>query len=174
MGDAYEECTRNINRVANKYFDTKDNQMLVKSKQTSLIGRRYIMKLSWRDFVTTLLAIAGAAIVYAKYYDYSWAVIGSWSSATAVLAGIGVLMFAFSGFKFSNHSILNVGEMVVGVIAIGLAIAGMFAASSTLFYSLAATLGALWLVDTARHARHSWIGDEDYRASSFPRHPQYR
>jgi|SRR3989344_6920648 len=128
------------------------------------------MKLSWRDFVTALLAIAGGAIVYAKFYNYSWAVIGSWRSAVAVLAGIGVLMFAFSAFNFANHSILNIGEMLVGLIAIGLALTGMIATSSPIFYILAVTLGVLWLVDTTRHARHSWIGDEGVGTTTFHRH----
>jgi len=116
------------------------------------------MKLTWRDLVTTLLAIAGGAVVYAKYYNYSWAVIGSWRSAVAVLAAIGILMFAFSAFDFANRSILNVGEMVLGIVAIGLAITGLFVASSQIFYSLAIVLGVLWLVDTARHVRHSLMG----------------
>jgi hypothetical protein len=128
------------------------------------------MKLSWRDFVTALLAIAGGAIVYAKFYDYSWAVIGSWRSAVAVLVVIGVLMFVFSAFKFANRSILNVNEMVVGVIAIGLAIVGMIVTSSPIFYILAVTLGVLWFVDTARHAGHSWIGDEGAGTTTFHRH----
>lgn len=128
------------------------------------------MKLSWRDIVTTLLALAGGAVVYAKFYDYSWAVIGSWRSAVAVLAAIGVLMFAFSAFDFANRSILNIGEMVVGVAAIGLAVTGMIFASSTVFYSLAVALGVLWLVDTARHARHSWIGDEGMGTTTFHHH----
>jgi hypothetical protein len=128
------------------------------------------MKLSQRDIVTTILALAGGAVVYAEYYNYSWALIGSWRSAVAVLAGIGVLMFAFSAFDYTNRSILNIGEMILGAIAIGLALAGMIAISSAIFYSLAAVLGVLWLVDTARHARHSWIGDEGMGTTTFHRH----
>ena len=128
------------------------------------------MKLSWRDIVTTILALAGGAVVYAKFYNYSWALIGSWRSAVAVLAGIGVLMFAFSAFDFANRSILNVSEMLTGIVAIGLAITGMIATSEPIFYILAVLLGVLWLVDTARHARHSWIGDEGIGTTTFHRH----
>jgi len=128
------------------------------------------MKLSWRDLVTTLLVVSGGAIVYAKFYDYSWAVLGSWRSATAVLAGIGVLMFAFSAFEFKNYSILNLSEMLLGAIAAGLAITGMLFASEPIFYVLAAMLGMLWLVHTARHFRHSWIGDEGFGTNTFHHH----
>lgn len=128
------------------------------------------MKLSWKDIVTTLLAVLGGVIVYAKFYNYSWAIIGSWQSATAVLAGIGVLMFAFSAFDFANHSILNVGEMFLGLIAIGLALTGMLFVSEPIFYALAGTIGLLWLVDTARHARHTWIGDEGMGTTTLHHH----
>ena len=115
----------------------------------------------------TAAAIGGAAIVYAKFYEYSWAVIGSWRSAVAVLFGIGLVMFAFSNFNFANRSILNVGEMVLGVVAIGLAAAGMVITSSPLFYGLAIALGILWLVDTARHVRHTIIHQD---TTSFHHH----
>lgn len=128
------------------------------------------MKLSWKDFVTTLLAVAGGAVVYAKFYDYSWAGIGSWRSAVAALALTGILMFAFSSFNFANHSILNVSEMLLGVVAVGLALTGMIATSEPIFYILAVFLGVSWLVDTARHARHSWIGDEGAGTTTFHRH----
>jgi hypothetical protein len=128
------------------------------------------MKLSWKDTINTLLAIGGGTIVYAKFYSYTWAVITSWRSAVAVLAVTGLLMFAFSSFNFANRSMLNVSEMVLGVVAIGLAIVGVIVTSQFVFYSLAIVLGVEWLVDTARHARHSWIGDEGYGTTTFHHH----
>lgn len=119
-----------------------------------------MMKLTWKDMVTTLLVMTCGAIVYAKFYSYSWAGIQSWRSAVAALAVVGLLMFAFSSFNFSNRSILNTGEMVFGIVAFGLAVFGMIMTSSFAFYSLASVLGALWLVDTARHARHSMLSEE--------------
>ena len=116
------------------------------------------MKLTWRDAIDTVLVIAAGAIVYAKYYSYSWAGLGTWSGAVAWLAVIGLLMFAFSSFEFSNRSILNVGEMIFGFAAVVLAIAGVIMTSRFVFYALAVVLGALWLVNTARHIRHSLIG----------------
>jgi len=125
------------------------------------------MKLTWRDIVTAALAVAGGAVVYAKFYDYSWAMIGSWRSSVAVLAIAGLAMFAFSGFDFANRSILNIGEIFLGIVAIGLALTGMVVASEPVFYSFAAILGILWLVDTARHARHSLLHEG---TTSFHRH----
>ncbi len=128
------------------------------------------MKLSLKDVINALLAIGGAAVVYAKFYSYSWSVIGSWRSAVAVLALIGLVMFAFSSFNFANRSILNVTEMMLGVVAIGLVIVGVIMTSQFVFYSLAIVLGLEWLVDTARHARHSWIGEEGYGTTTFHHH----
>ncbi len=117
------------------------------------------MKLSWRDGITTALAIFGGVIVWAKFYDYSWAGIGSWRSSVAVLGLTGLAMLLFSGFDYANRSILNVIEMIAGVVAIAVAIVGIFMTSSVLFYVLAGILGGLWLVDTARHAYHSMNGE---------------
>jgi hypothetical protein len=125
------------------------------------------MKLSWKDAMTTAMALLGGAVVYAKFYDFSWAVIGSWRSSVAIMALVGIGMFAFSTFDFANRSILNIGEMVLGLAAIALAVTGVFMASEFVFYSLAAVLGVLWLVDTARHARHS-MRHED--TTSFHHH----
>jgi len=118
------------------------------------------MKLSWRDLITTALLIAGGAIVYAKFYDYSWAVIGSWRSAVAVLTGIGVAMVGFSRFDIMNMSWLNITETVLGFAVGILAIVGMAVTSEPTFYVVAGVLGVLWLLDTARHARHSLISED--------------
>lgn len=115
------------------------------------------MKLTWRDIITTLVGLVGGAVVYAKINEYSWALIASWRSSVAVLALVALVMFAFSGFSFANRSILNVAEIFAGVVMGLLALVGMFVTSSFLFYSLAIVMGAIWLVDTARHARHSMI-----------------
>lgn len=116
------------------------------------------MKLTWKDIITTLLVILGGSVVYAKYYSYSWALIGSWRGAVGTIAVIGLVMFLFSSFNFANRSVLNIGEMLLILAAVGLTIAGLIVTSEALFYTLAAVLGVLWLVDTARHARHSLIG----------------
>jgi len=128
------------------------------------------MKLSWKDMISALIVLAGGAIVYAKYYNYNWAVVGSWRSAALVLALGGVLLFALSSFDFTNRSILNVTEMILGTAAIVLAVWGVIVASQAVFYSLAIVLGVTWLIDVARHARHSWIGNEGMGTTTFHHH----
>ncbi len=128
------------------------------------------MKFSWRDVVNTLLAIGGAAIVYAKFYSYTWSFIASWRGATAVIALAGLLMFAFSNFDFNNLSVLNVSEILLGGAAVILGIVGVIMTSEFVFYSLASVIGVTWLIDTARHIRHSWIGDEGYGTTTFHHH----
>ncbi len=118
------------------------------------------MKLSWRDIVTTLLVFGGGTIVYSKYYNYSWSIINSWKIALLVLAIGGILIYAFNNFDFTNLSILNIGQMMLGVAATAITIIGLFSRSRTMFYSLAIVLGVVWLVDIARHLRHSIIGDD--------------
>jgi len=130
------------------------------------------MRLSWRDFVTTVLAISGGAIVYAKFYEYSWAMIGSWRSAAAMLTGIGLLMVIFSAFDVSNGSVLNMGEMLAGIFALLIALIGISVTSSPVFYILATTLGVMWFVDTSRHVRHSLLDDIGQNSTTFRHHYQ--
>ncbi len=117
------------------------------------------MRLSWRDIVTTALAIFGGVIVYAKFFDFNWAIIDNWRNSVAVLAITGLAMFVASGFNFANYSILNITEMVLGLAAIVVAVWGIVAVSAPLFYVLAGVLAALWVVDTARHVYHSVEGE---------------
>ena len=113
------------------------------------------MKLSWQDGVTTALALFGGTLVYAKYYEYNWAVIGSWRSAGMVLAGTGLLMFLFSRFNVNDDSWLNIGEMLLSVFGLALAVSTIFVTTSWVFYTLAAVIGTTWLVDTLRKAYQS-------------------
>lgn len=112
-------------------------------------------KLSWRDLITTLLAIAGGVLVFAKFENYSWAVIGSWRSAVAVLGVLGIALCLTAAGDLENKSWLNRGEIVLSLIAAGLAVVGVIVSSAFFFYATAITLGVLWLVSTARHIYHS-------------------
>ena len=128
------------------------------------------MKLSWRDVITTAFVITGGAVVWAKFYEYSWALIGSWRSAVAVLGGLGLGVLLATGFDTENRSWLNIGEMIFGLVAAGLVLVGVIVTSSFLFYSLAVILGALWLVSTARHIRHSIMNDDTTTHHHAPVH----
>lgn len=115
--------------------------------------------LTWRDLITTLLAIVGGMIVYAKSYNLNWAIIGSWRSAVAALGVTGIIMTLVSGFDVANRSILNITEIILGLVAIAVGVFGVFIASPTLFYILAGLIGMLWLIDTSRHIRNSITED---------------
>jgi hypothetical protein len=116
------------------------------------------MKLTWKDIVTTLLAAGGAALVWAKFYEYNWAVVGSWRSAVAVLAGLGLGMCIFSNYQAEFRNRVDTGEMVLGIAAAVMAVVGMVVTSSIIFYALAGVIGTLWLVSTFRHVWHSLTG----------------
>lgn len=118
------------------------------------------MRFTWRDLATTALAIFGGIIVDAKFYNFGWAVIDSWRSATAVIGLTGTLMAAVSGFDVTNRSTLNIIEMILGVAAIGTGMAGLAFGSETLFYALSGLLFILWAFEIARHAWHSAMGED--------------
>jgi ABC-type uncharacterized transport system permease subunit len=54
-------------------------------------------------------------------------------------------------------------DLGIGVIAAGLAVAGMIAASEFLFYALAAVVGALWFMSVVRHAMHTYGQGDTYQ-----------
>ena len=113
------------------------------------------MKLSWRDIFTSIIVVGGGLIVWSKYYNYNWPLIGSWRNATAVLSLAFLIFYFFTNFDFNNFSVANTLEMILGAIAIVLAVWGITVTSSIAFYYLSLTFGIVWLIDILRHLRHS-------------------
>lgn len=128
------------------------------------------MKLTWRDIVTTLIVIGGAIVVYAMYNNYSWMGLENWRDGIAAITVGGLIILLLSNFDFSNRSTLNVSEIVVGAIAVILAIAGILIGTQSFFFSLSLVVGILWALDTARHIRHSWLDRDTHGSSLIHRH----
>ena len=121
------------------------------------------MKLSWKDVATTAFLLAGGAVVYAKFYDYSWAFIGSWRGAAAVLGALG-LGLLLSSIDYEDSANNSVAEILVGLVGLSVAAIGIIVASEMLFYVAASILGVYWLADISRHVWHS-MGHGDDTAS---------
>jgi uncharacterized membrane protein HdeD (DUF308 family) len=118
------------------------------------------MKLSWRDVATAALFVLGAAVVFAKIYGLSWMVLGSWPSAVAVLAIIGLAMVAINGFDMANRNWRNLTEIAIGVIAGIIAIIGLIVESPFIFYSVAVLLTVGWVISIVSHVQHSMESDD--------------
>lgn len=114
------------------------------------------MNLSWRDAWTTLLAIAGGGVVFAKTQEYSWWLIGSWKGALGVLAAIGFLMLAVNVSELTDwHNWVNWSEAVLWIAAATVMAIGLFTAAQAMFYTAASLLGVTWLAVLIRHAFHT-------------------
>lgn len=110
------------------------------------------MKLSWKDILTTLLAIVVGVALFAKIKEYDWAFIGSWRTAIGSLGFLGLLMATIDEEDFTHFNAWGAVEWIFAVGAVGLVIAGLIVSSKVLVVALAADLLALWGATIIRHA----------------------
>lgn len=124
------------------------------------------MKLSWRDVLATVLALAGGVVVFAKLQSYSWVLIGSWKGALGVVSGIGLaIVTAYLIDWFRDETIVPLGEMVLWIAAATVAIASMFTTTTKAeFVSSAVLIAVAWLVQLGVH---TWDSAHDHRPSHY-------
>lgn len=118
------------------------------------------MKLSWRDLVNTLLLAAGAFLVYANLANFSGTWLNDWRVTTVAIAAIGLGMCITAAGDIENKSILNRIEMFLGTFVILAAFFAVITGWQWAGLFVAGTVGALWLISTARHTRHSLIHEK--------------
>lgn len=110
------------------------------------------MKLSWKDFFTTLLAIIVAVALFAKIREYSWTFLGSWRTAIVSVGILGILMATLDERDFTHFNAWGVTEWIIALAALGFGVAGLIVASKVLFVIFAASVLALWGASIIRHA----------------------
>ena len=111
------------------------------------------MKVSFKDATATLLAALAALVALAVVNGWGWPLLGGYRAGTIALGVIGFGMCAV-GSDYSTVRGLDPFVVVaglLGVAALGLAIAGLIWSTATLFVWLAVTILLLWLVTTVRH-----------------------
>ena len=126
--------------------------------------------LSWRDFATTVMAIIGGTIVYARLQDWNWWLVGSWRGAIAALAVIGIAMCATNAGDIQNKSWLSRIETWLAVLSVAVIVAGLVTGWQWVGLTLAGVLGALWLTSTARNARRTIIRSDWFNRHYYPAH----
>jgi len=111
------------------------------------------MKVSFKDVSATALAALAALVALAVINGWGWPLLGGYRAGTIALGVIGVGMCAI-GSDYSTVRGLDPFVVVaglLGVVVLGLVIAGLIWATATMFVWLAVTIPLLWLVTTARH-----------------------
>jgi ABC-type Na+ efflux pump permease subunit len=111
--------------------------------------------LTWRDVVTTGLAVFGAFVVLAVERGWDWPLLGSYRSSSLVLGAMGIAMCAVGGsttkdMSFSDPFIQTAS--VLGFAALVFIVTGLVSPTRAVFLALAVTTLALWLIATIRHA----------------------
>lgn len=127
------------------------------------------MRLTWRDAASTVLAAVVLVFTLAAVRDWGWPLLGSFRSATIVIAIVGLVMVGFGTaareVRWSDPFMAVDG--VIGVAAVVLFIIAMFAASQGWFVAFAAAVLAMWLVPALRHVvEHEPAGPGHHAAAS--------
>lgn len=111
------------------------------------------MKLSWRDVLTSILAIAGAIVVFAKLQSYSWWLIGSWRSALAVVGAIGFAILLVNILELLQmEDVATFAELSLWLITATIVIASLVITTTKgEFIVSAAAIGLSWFVELVSH-----------------------
>lgn len=115
------------------------------------------MRLTWKDGVTTVLAIGVVLATMAVVEGWGWPLLGTYRSGAAVLLVVGFGMCALSGSSqtTSMRSAYTVTTSLLGVLALVFAIWAIVADTQAPFVALAIDIVLLWLVSTLHHAMRS-------------------
>lgn len=121
------------------------------------------MHLTWRDGIASALGLLGAVVVLAVLQGWGWPLLGSYRAGVIALAAIGVPMCLIGAYPFWDSVAFRQPRLILRDPFLTVAAVLGFAAATTLvvglvtgtelpFVSLAALMGALWIVATIRHA----------------------
>jgi hypothetical protein len=112
------------------------------------------MKMISRDIISTILAVGGGVIVFAKLNAYSWWSLGSWTSVLGVLAVIGAAILLTNIQELAEMSDgAAVMEFLAWLAAVTVTIPSLAAVTTRAeFIWSGAMIGLAWAVQTTRHA----------------------
>lgn len=112
------------------------------------------MKLSWRDALSSVLAIFGGVVTFAKLQSYSWPLLGSWKGALGVIGIVGLAILLVYAVEIVESTSLGVLGMTLAWIAAATIIAaGIFSTTTKAEFVWSGILiGLSWLSELASHA----------------------
>lgn len=109
------------------------------------------MALTWKDFVTTALALITAGFSYLMVTGYKFPLISGYRQATLVLLILGIGMCALSSPTPVTGNLFIMLASVLGFIALILIIAGFIFGTKNIFLALTGIIILLWFIATFRH-----------------------
>lgn len=111
------------------------------------------MRLSFRDAVGTVLAAAAVYVVLDITNAWGFLFFGGYRAGVIALAVIGLAMCAFGSDYSTVRGVqpLVIVAGILGIVALGLIVAGLIWATAAVFVWLGAVIVALWAVTIVRH-----------------------
>jgi hypothetical protein len=117
------------------------------------------MRLTYRDAIATVLAMAVVAIMLAVTRGWDWPLLGSVKAGIVALGVVGIAgcttatrtQDMATGQELKRHPGMILGSILGGA-ALVMFIGGLIAGTEAWLVALAMTLIALWFVATVRHA----------------------
>jgi hypothetical protein len=113
------------------------------------------MRLTWKDGVSTLLAIATVLATLAVVQDWGWPLLGSYRAGAAALLVLGIAMCALGDATAERSNIRSpyvVTMNVLGFLALGFGVWALIADAKEPFLALAFTSVLMWAASTLHHA----------------------
>ena len=110
------------------------------------------MHLTWRDGVTTMLAVAVAVVAMAVVSEWGWPLLDSSRSGAVVVLGLGIGMCAVGNRETpsaKNGYSLAMGALGVG--ALGFGVAALITDAQGPFLALTVITLVMWAVSTTVH-----------------------
>jgi hypothetical protein len=112
------------------------------------------MRLTWRDGLSSVLAVLVVGIVLALTQGWGWPLLGDYRAGVIALTVVGLLMIA-AGASIRTASMADpflAAGALLGLAAAAMVVFGVILASQETFVILAAVIIALWITATLRHA----------------------
>jgi FtsH-binding integral membrane protein len=112
------------------------------------------MRLTWRDAVTTILAVSVGAVTLAVTEEWDWPLFGSTRAAVGAVGAIGLAMCIVGGSRDVSpmKGTFGVVATALGVAAFVLIVLGVITGSESVLITLVGVIGVLWFTTTLRHA----------------------
>ena len=112
------------------------------------------MRLTWRDGVTTILAVSIGAATLAVTEDWDWPLFTSTRAAIGAVGAIGLAMCIVGGSRDVSpvKGAFGVVATALGIAAFVLIVLGLITGSESVLLALDGVIGVLWFTTTLRHA----------------------
>lgn len=122
-----------------------------------------------RDTLSSLVAVVGAVVVFARLESYKWWLIGSWKGALGVIAVLGLALLLINVMELFRFAILpNFVETFLWIAAATVVIASLFSTTTKLEFIWSAAL--VGVAGLAHMVDHFWQAGDTHKPHFLATH----